>query len=88
MNSIELRLFGAFRRYSDSPSIRLEVPPGLTVAELKNYIARHLVELRPNLGNADLVFDSALANEREVMADETRVTGSCTLAILPPVCGG
>lgn len=88
MISIDLRLFGSFRKYSEHPIINIELLSKCDVLVLKQIIAGHLKKIKPDLGEPDLVFDSALANEREILKDQDEITQSCTLAILPPVCGG
>lgn len=90
MITVELRLFGAFRKYSEDSSISIEIPQkNCRVSALKEGIASELVRRRPDLKDSNkLVFESALANEKEVLRDNDEIQSSCTLAILPPVCGG
>ncbi len=88
MIHIELRLFGAFRKYSESASIAIEIPNKCSVSSLKESIAMELKRRRPDLSESKLVFESALANENEILRDQEEIQASCSLAILPPVCGG
>lgn len=88
MIHIELRLFGAFRKYSESASIAIEIPNKCSVSSLKESIAMELMRRRPDLDESRLVFESALANEKEILRDHEDIQSSCSLAILPPVCGG
>ena len=88
MIDVQLRLFGAFRSYSSELSIPFTLPQACRVNEFKKLIAERLQDLNPELGKSDLVFDSAIANEREVLTEEDTIAESCSLAILPPVCGG
>ena len=88
MITVELRLFGAFRKYAGGATIPVEVPAGCKVGALKESIAQELGRRRPDLRDNQLVFESALANEQELLQDQDEIHASCTLAILPPVCGG
>ncbi len=88
MGNVKLRLFGAFRSYSDGPAISLSVKEGATVSELKHEIVKRLKELKPEHHGHDLVFSSAIASEKEVLSESQKVDGLEVLAILPPVCGG
>lgn len=88
MITVELRLFGAFRKYSEGQSITIEIPAKCSVSSLKESIALDMARRRPDLKENKLVFESALANEKEVLHDQDEIQTSCSLAILPPVCGG
>jgi len=88
MIEVELRLFGSFRRYSDTPSVIIRLPEKCTVHACKEIIAQELRRLRPEFGAGDLVFASALADDKAILQDRDEIQSSCTLAILPPVCGG
>lgn len=79
--NITMRLFGAFRKYGES--LTFAVPKGATPETVKERLTEKLGN-----GAAQLVRDSAIANEDEIMSDDAVLNGSCSLAILPPVCGG
>jgi len=79
--SLTVRLFGAFRRYGTTAQVT--VPAGSTALAIKQKLAEVL-----GAGAADLVRDSALANDNTVIDDAAVVTPGAALAILPPVCGG
>jgi molybdopterin converting factor small subunit len=91
-HSVEIRLFGAFRRYEEgSPTLHLHVSPGATVRDVKSELARVLSERHPEFTQRDgaqLVSDSAIASETLILADSDPVLHHSKLAILPPVCGG
>ncbi|NUM89575.1 MAG: MoaD/ThiS family protein [Bdellovibrionales bacterium] len=85
MIALQLQLFGAFRDYA--PFVRIEVPAGCRVRELRPVLAEALRRM-DSRGNDALVHDSAIASENEVLPEDYRIAASCTLAVLPPVCGG
>lgn len=79
--TITIQLFGAFRPYGES--VDITVPAGADVAAVKTRLAEVLA-----LENNALVYDSALANDNEVLGQDTVFQTDTRLAILPPVCGG
>lgn len=79
--TITMRLFGAFRTYGET--VKFDVPAGSSVRDVKD---RLVLELK--LDGPALVYDSALANDNEIMSDDAVFTQDSHLAILPPVCGG
>ena len=81
MININMRLFGAFRKFGES--VTFSLPSGATVHQLKETLAAAL-------NNADplLIADSAIANDHEIIGADHIFTQDCRLAILPPVCGG
>lgn len=81
MIAINMKLFGAFRKYGDK--IIFTVPSGASVRDVKERLARELKGADPALIN-----DSAIANDNEVIGADFVFTKDCDLAILPPVCGG
>ncbi len=79
--SVTVKLFGAFRQYGDT--VNFNAPAGCSVRIVREKIAALL-----KLPSADLVNDSALALDDEIVQENTVFTRDCALAILPPVCGG
>jgi molybdopterin converting factor small subunit len=83
---VQVRLFGALRRYRDDGGLALSVPEGSGPDALRRAVAARLSggeELERLLG------DCAVADESRVVNESTyRITGPCTLSLLPPVCGG
>lgn len=78
---ITIRLFGAFRQYGEN--ISFTMPAGCTVAAVKQKLGDVLK------ADQQLIGDSALANDNEIIDDlSTVLTQDSHLAILPPVCGG
>lgn len=79
--TLTIDLFGAFRGLNMEGPVRLTVPQGTSLAQIKQQIG-HAV------GNAKLVNVSALANERQVLPRDYVATEDARLVILPPVSGG
>lgn len=79
--SVTMQLFGAFKKYGEK--IIFIVPSGSTVQDVKNKLA---IELK--LDDPTLIYDSAIANDDEIIEKNNVFTQDCCLAILPPVCGG
>ncbi|NJM09501.1 MAG: hypothetical protein HC883_00950 [Bdellovibrionaceae bacterium] len=88
MKEIEIRLFGAFRKYVPAGRIKLQIDRQYTALELKGKIQEALQAQIPDYTEQSLVFESALATEDEVLSEEAIVNEKCNLALLPPVCGG
>jgi sulfur-carrier protein len=82
MNSVTIRLFGAFRSHSTSSELRVEITPDATISEAKAALARLLPR------SAELIESSALADETRILGPTDRIPSGARLAILPPVCGG
>ena len=78
---IKIRLFGAFRKYSDTGELELEIPENSTVNELCG-------ELRSLIPDEGLISESAIADESRILEKTEKIKEGSTLAILPPVCGG
>ena len=79
--TITMRLFGAFRKYGEKVSFT--VPSGCTATDIKEKLAEVL-----KLADKNLIRDSALASDNEIIGGDTVLTKDSHLAILPPVCGG
>ncbi len=89
MIEIQVRLFGAFRKYEKNQAlISLKIPELSSIEGVKNSIASHFKERFKDFSDEALIKDSAIADERRVLEANTLIERSCTLAILPPVCGG
>ncbi len=85
---LEVRLFGALKRFGERGIIFVEAPPGSTVAAVRQAIQQHLEGQFVDSFPAGVFERSALANDTRVFAEmDEVVTGSC-LSLLPPVCGG
>lgn len=88
MNEIEIKLFGAFRKYVPSGRIKIQVLNQFTVLQLKEKINSVLQEQVPGFNEPSLVYESALATETEVLNEDALISNQRNLALLPPVCGG
>ncbi len=91
MIKIELKMFGTFRKYENNQMIsQVHSLNAISIQEIKKQISLKLESIQKN--DSILVFDSAFANAHShkpiILTDETIISESCSLAILPPVCGG
>ena len=78
---ITVNFYGAFRAFGKQVSLNLE--PQASVQTIKRVLIEHLGEEQKNL-----VEDSVFANEADILQDNFIIANTCTLSILPPVCGG
>jgi molybdopterin converting factor small subunit len=89
---MELKLFGAFRKYADAngarASIELLIPEGCDVAELRARLCAHFVMTHPDFRDSQLLDECAFATESRVLLANEMVPSGQTIALLPPVCGG
>ena len=81
MIKINVKLFGAFRKYGERVSF--SIPSGASVQDVKNKLTAEL-----KLSDPALINDSAIANDNEIIGADAIFTRDSDLAILPPVCGG
>lgn len=88
MKEIEIKLFGAFRKYVPTGKIVLQLEDISTVKQLKEKVQEKLLAQSSEYKGQNLVFESALATETEILTEEELVGGKICLALLPPVCGG
>lgn len=79
--TITMRLFGAFRKYGEK--VVFTMPSGCGAAAVKEKLAEVLGHVDKNL-----IHDSALANDNEIIGIDAVLSKDARLAILPPVCGG
>jgi molybdopterin converting factor subunit 1 len=80
--TVTVQLFAAVRERGGGDCLRLELPPGATVADLRAELARRVPEL------AGLLARSAVAVNQDFADDDQPVTAADELAIIPPVSGG
>lgn len=87
MLNITVKLFGGFRKYGNGEEISFSVPENIKVSELKKYLENEIS--KTNLAvDKNLIEASVFGNEDEILTAEKTITKDCTLAVLPPVCGG
>jgi molybdopterin converting factor small subunit len=84
---IRIALYGALREADPRGWLELDVPPGSSIAELRELLAAHLRERAPQV-NAGLVRISAFASAEEILHNHREVPEGVELAVLPPVSGG
>ena len=78
---IQVRFFGAFRKFGNGQNISVTLPSASTVSDLKGVLSK-------TLKAGDLVQKSAFADETRVLRDDELLQGKSTISVLPPVCGG
>lgn len=89
MIEIEVRLFGAFRKYQQKGNIlRFQARDDIDVISLKRLLSEHLQSQYPGDAIEALVGESAIADDVRVLPENHVFDRNCTLQILPPVCGG
>jgi molybdopterin synthase sulfur carrier subunit len=81
--SINVRLFGAFRQGNPESSLTVEIPEGGRVTDLRQAMDSAL----PNDNARSLLKASAFATDSAVL-DDNDVVPNGEISILPPVCGG
>jgi molybdopterin converting factor subunit 1 len=79
---VRVRFFARARDLAGAESATCELPPGATIAELR----QHLAASYPRL--ASLLERSALAVADEFTANDHILTPGVEVALLPPVSGG
>lgn len=85
---LTLSLYGAFRAYTNGQTMRLTVPSGTTVGELRALLERDLQCRHPGFNGNDLVSCSVFADERDILRDQAILADGTSIAVLPPICGG
>lgn len=85
---VEIRLFGALRKWDGGAPCVLELPRGAGIAEIRGALREELTRRDPEFDRQELLGRSALADEREILSGCYRLERDTELAILPPVCGG
>ena len=88
MKTIEVKLFGAFRKYIPQGTVNIDIDKPCTVTEFKNIFFQQIIKINPDFVDIDLVCESALANEQQILEENANIEGNLKLAFLPPVCGG
>lgn len=82
--NIQVRLFGAFRSYSQHHRLRMTVNDCATVADLRNALARMLSDP----GAARLLAHSAFGTDEQILCPHDSLPESGAIHLLPPVSGG
>lgn len=79
--TLSIKYFGTFRQFGESLS--LDVPEGSTIHDIKNKLSQHL-----DGAHKELIEDSVLANNSDILPNTYVIKKNTELSILPPVCGG
>lgn len=89
MIEIEVRLFGSFRKYEKQGTpIMINSRDPIAISSLKEKLDSCFKELFPHFSDSELIKDSAIANNSQILDLNHMIERSCSLFILPPVCGG
>jgi molybdopterin converting factor small subunit len=80
--NVSVQMFAAARQLCGCPVVEVELPPGATVAELREALAARYPNLRPLLPHLKF------AIEREYAPDHQVVPADVEIACIPPVSGG
>ena len=88
MIDVDVRLYGAFREYSQEKVLRFQLEPGSSLEDLRGTLAQHLEVLQPAAATRELVAKSAFASDHDILDENHRLLQSQVLSIIPPVCGG
>jgi molybdopterin converting factor subunit 1 len=82
MNEVNVYLFASLRDYTGAKSLKVAIPKGATVADLKELLAKEHPRLVP-------VREAIMAAiNREYAADEQIIPQNAEIALFPPVSGG
>jgi molybdopterin converting factor subunit 1 len=79
---LRVRLFARARDLAHADVINLDLPPGATVADLREHLAARWPALAPLLAR------SAFALDNEFARDDARLHEHAEVALVPPVSGG
>lgn len=88
MNSIRVKLFGAFKDYVPEGYLEIQLHGTTTKTQLKMLIVSRLLEMVPHFQARELVIASVLATNEDILQEDDVVNEYRELALLPPVCGG
>ena len=78
---INLLLFGITKEIAGTSNLKLEVPSGATVAELKEILIQHNPEMQ-KLKSLMIAVNQQYASPERTIAEEDEI------AVIPPVSGG
>ncbi len=88
MVDVEVRLYGAFREYSEQSSLRFSLSPGSDLNDLRAVLRAQLEILKPGSHPGDLLEKSVFADAEDILQADYRLVKSQNLSVIPPVCGG
>ncbi len=88
MKKVEVRLFGAFRKYVPEGRIQVMLDEPCSIPVFKTTLFSELQKVNPEFSDVNLVLESALADENFILTESSVIDATRQLALLPPVCGG
>ena len=83
---VTIRLFGAYRNLQANENIKIKLSPQMTMLDIKQELKAFFSQKESF--DQSLVDESMLANNQEVLSNDSQLGQCKELAILPPVCGG
>lgn len=87
--NITLELFGAARSLYPDPKIKIELPLGSSLSNLREFVQEEFKKLNSNHTHMMTILNSCVfATEKEILPLSTEFFQNANLALLPPVCGG
>lgn len=86
--TLSIRLFGALRQYSETQPMVVTLPKGASLSQLKTALVHLLKTGAPNFHHEALIDLSAFATDQAILPKDMLFQESCSLSLLPPVCGG
>lgn len=89
MIEVEIKFFGSLRKYTpEGSTFSVHLPKAASIKNIKAELQMELIRRFPEFSDQQLLCDSAIASETQLLSLEQVLIGSCTLLVLPPVCGG
>jgi molybdopterin converting factor subunit 1 len=82
MNRVKLLFFATLRDRAGARSMELDIPPDLTVQELKDKISAEYPNLKESMSSVLITIN------REYAFDDAIIPQNAELAMFPPVSGG
>jgi molybdopterin converting factor subunit 1 len=79
---VQVRLFAGARQRVGRDQLRLELPAGATVGELRSQLGRQFEQL------SDLLPHLMLALNHDYASDDEVIPANAEVAVIPPVSGG
>ena len=86
--TVEIKLFGALRKYAPGGRLQLPVAPETLVAGLRERLRHALRERDAAFTDDGLLDATAFADDERVLRDEEPLDERMRVSALPPVCGG
>lgn len=87
-NKIQLRVFGAFRKYVSNSFVIIETQEPLSAYQFRQRLVETLKINSPGFLDFKLIEESAIARDEMILNEAELIYPGDRLAILPPVCGG